>query len=137
MVEDNPADVMIAEEVLATSPCATAFDAVNNGTAALKYLRKEGEYASARRPDVVWLDLKLPGLSGHDVLQAIRESRELTTLPVVVLSSSSNPIDVERAYALHANCYFVKAVDFVVYRDRLHALIDFWGRHAKLPGRAN
>jgi CheY-like chemotaxis protein len=71
------------------------------------------------------------------VLRAIRANPDLTTLPVVVLSSSANPSDVDRSYALHANCYFVKAVDFVVYRDTLLALVDFWGRHARLPGRVN
>jgi CheY-like chemotaxis protein len=104
MVEDNPADVMIAEEVLAKSPCATAFQSVNDGVAALKYLKKEGEYANVGRPDLVWLDLKLPGLDGHDVLRAIRANPDLTTLPVVVLSSSANPSDVDRCYALLANC---------------------------------
>ena len=137
MVEDNAADVLIVEEVLDALEVPTRLTSVPSGQEALALLRGSGSSASSPRPDVVWLDLKLPGLNGHEVLQQIREDPELTDLPVVILSSSNSRDDVERAYAAHANCYCVKSLDFSSYSAALGALVELWARHAQLPSRVH
>ena len=111
LVEDNEDDQYFMKRALKRAGIRNALHVVEDGRRAVGYLKGElpgDEYGSAPRPMIVFLDLKLPFLGGHDVLQWIREQPALKDLVVVILSSSSEPVDIKRAYELKANHYLVK-----------------------------
>nr|WP_255486524.1 response regulator [Luteimonas sp. MC1782] len=115
MVEDNPDDVELTRIAFAEANIANALTVVTDGAAALDYLFARGAHAD-RDPDdlpsIVLLDLNLPKVDGREVLQAIRSQERTRSLPVVVLTTSGEPFDVEASYALGANSYIRKPVDF-------------------------
>ncbi len=133
LVDDNPTDVLLTEEALRVASWPSDLRYVHDGQQALSYLRGEGEHAGEPRPDIVWLDLNLPGMDGHAILRAIREDPSLSKIPVMILSTSSDPHDVNQAYAHHANCYSVKEVDFSAFADALADIVAFWGKRVSLP----
>ncbi|MDX9912742.1 MAG: response regulator [Phycisphaerales bacterium] len=99
---------------------------VENGEQALAFLRKEGEFGSAQRPDIILLDLKLPRMNGLEVLREIKWDPELSPIPVVMLSTSSADEDKERAYELRANSYVVKPLDFDSFNQIVSTLNYYW-----------
>jgi CheY-like chemotaxis protein len=108
LVEDNPGDVYLMTRSLEQGNVPKNISVVGDGVAVLAFLRRQGEYVDAVRPDLVILDLNLPRKNGREVLAEIREDPDLRGLPVLVLSSSKAPEDILNAYTLHANCYIVK-----------------------------
>jgi len=133
LVEDNPADVRLVKEAFKEVGASVALHSVGSGDAALAWLRREA--GTARRPDLVLLDLNLPGMSGREVLSALKHDTGLGSIPVVVLTSSAAPTDVLDCYERGANCYVVKPVDFAGMRRQLSGLRDFWRDVAVLPPR--
>ena len=119
LVEDNPADMRLVSEALAEGEIPARLHWVQSGEAALGYLRRAVDDAGRPMPDLVLLDLNLPGLHGHEVLAEIKRDPALLRIPVLVLSSSSTRQDVLRAYGEHANAYMVKPEDF----DQFLALV--------------
>src|SRR5687768_7619935 len=111
LVEDEPGDARLTKEALRDARVLNEINIVQDGDQAMNYLRRIGPYANAKRPDLVILDLNLPGKDGREVLQEIKADDELRTIPVVVLSTSSAEPDISRAYAAQASCYIVKPVD--------------------------
>ena len=105
LVEDNPADVRLTQEALKEGKVRNNLHHVSDGEEALAYLRREGTYARAVRPDIVLLDLNLPKRDGREVLADIKADPELRRIPVVVLTTSTAELDIVRSYNLHANCY--------------------------------
>ena len=115
LVEDNPDDVELTRLAFEESKIANKLVVVSDGAAALDYLFAKGKYADrdpAHLPSIVLLDLNLPKVDGREVLQAIRANEATRTLPVVVLTTSAEPFDVEASYALGVNSYIQKPVDF-------------------------
>ncbi len=106
---------------------------VKNGIDALAFLRREGAYQEAPRPDIVLLDWHLPYLEGSEVLAEIKADRSLKRIPVVVLTSSAAEEDIARAYGLHANCYVTKPVDVDRFIDVVRSMDQFWLSVVKLP----
>jgi CheY-like chemotaxis protein len=133
LVEDNEADADLALETLATSRLMLETDVATDGESALDYLRRRGAFRDAPRPDLILLDLNLPGLSGREVLSAIKEDRSLRTIPVVILTSSSAEADIVETYDLGANCYVTKPVDLKAFQEIVHAVDGFWFTVVKLP----
>lgn len=127
-VEDNPGDVRLLREALASIQGAPRLVAVCDGLEALLYLQ-----SSARRPDLVLLDLGIPRMSGHGLLRRIKSDPELRSVPVVVLSNSDAPADIAGAYELHANCYLVKPPDYRAFEQMVRRLLEFWLGLAYLP----
>ena len=111
VLEDNPADIRYMAEVFKDARLANRVTALRDGDSALRYLRGEGEYAGSPRPDLVLLDLNLPGTDGRQVLAAIRRDPLLRTLPVIVLTTSTLAEDVSRSYDMRADSYMTKPVD--------------------------
>lgn len=130
LVEDNPADATIAQELLRMHPEVKRVELARDGAEALARLR--GEHGDATRPDLVLLDLRLPKVDGREVLMATRADPALRTLPIVVLSGSDAPEDIEGAYRAGANAYLVKPLDFARLESMIHALVRFWLVHAEL-----
>jgi two-component system, chemotaxis family, response regulator Rcp1 len=135
LVEDNPGDVRLTREALKEGKVANHLHVAADGVEALAFLRREGRFADAVRPDVILLDLNLPRKDGREVLEEIKRDAGLRTIPVVVLTSSQAEQDVVRAYDLSANCYVTKPVDLDQFISVVRSIDDFWFSIVKLPPR--
>ena len=135
LVEDDPGDVLLTREAFEHQKVANRLHVVNNGEDAIAFLRKEGAYAEAPDPDLVLLDLNLPGMHGREVLAAVKEDPHLQTIPVVVLTTSEAEEDVLRSYRLHANAYVTKPVDFDRFMAVVRAIDEFFVSVVRLPSR--
>jgi len=133
LVEDNPGDVRLTREALRDGKVHNKLSVVQDGVEALAFLRREGKYADAPRPDVILLDLNLPRKDGREVLEDIKADPALQRIPVVVLTSSEAERDIAQAYALHANCYITKPVDLDQFITVVKSIEDFWFTIVKLP----
>lgn len=133
LVEDSPTDALLTQAAIAESGVATALDRVADGVEAMAFLRGEGRYRNAHRPDLVLLDLNLPRRNGHEVLADIKTDPALQSIPVVVLTTSSAEQDVLTAYRLHANCYITKPVGFDRFEHVIRSVQEFWFRTVTLP----
>jgi chemotaxis family two-component system response regulator Rcp1 len=133
LVEDSPSDTDLTVEALAAAKVTNRLSIVEDGVQAMEFLHREGQYAHAPRPDLILLDLNLPRKDGREVLAEIRSDEKLTAIPVVVLTTSQAEQDVLRAYALHANCYITKPVDFNQFLEVIEAIEGFWLSVVKLP----
>jgi two-component system, chemotaxis family, response regulator Rcp1 len=136
LVEDNPGDVELTRIALDDAKVQNRLSVVNDGHAALAFLRREGAYHDAPRPDVILLDLNLPRMDGREVLAAVKADPLLQDIPVVVLTTSEAERDVLAAYRLHANAYIVKPVDLEQFLEAVRSLEGFWLSVVKLPSRA-
>ena len=133
LVEDNPADVDLILESFAETGNGTSLHPVRDGEDAMRFLRQEGEYGEAGRPDLVLLDLNLPRMDGREVLEAIKSDPELKVLPVIVLTSSQAQKDINTSYELHANCYITKPLGLSQFYRIAEAVEGFWQHVAVLP----
>jgi CheY-like chemotaxis protein len=133
LVEDSPSDTELTVEALAGAKICNRLSIVDDGVKAMEYLRRQGPYAKAIRPDLIMLDLNLPRKDGREVLAEIKADKSLQSIPVVVLTTSQAEQDVRHAYALHANCYITKPVDFRQFLGVIAAIENFWLTIVKLP----
>lgn len=135
LVEDDPGDVLITREALEQSKLANTLHTVGNGEEALAFLRREGAYADAVRPDLVLLDLNLPRRDGREVLAEVKGDPDLRRIPVVVLTTSQAEEDILRSYDLHANAYVAKPVDFDQFVRVVRQIDEFFFSVVRLPER--
>jgi two-component system, chemotaxis family, response regulator Rcp1 len=133
LVEDNPGDALLVKKILQESSPGIKLHIVGDGKEALDFLHKKGVYAEVSYPALIILDLNLPKLNGFDVLLVIKNDKELTSIPVIVFSSSTNESDIQRTYDLHANCYISKPIEFEDFLFVIKEISNFWLRLAKLP----
>jgi len=133
LVDDNPADVTLACEVLLASTRGTHVNTVSDGDEAISFLRRNGKYADAVRPDLVVLDLNLPGKDGRAVLVDVKADPALRTIPVVVFTTSRSPQDIARSYELGANCYLSKPGNLGDFFAAVQSIEEFWFSFASLP----
>ena len=133
LVEDNAGDVRLTEEALREGKVKNRLHVARDGVEAIEFLRRQGKYAGAPRPDLVLLDLNLPRKDGREVLAEIKGDSELKTLPVVVLTTSSAEADILKTYSLHANCYIQKPVDLDQFVQVVRSIDDFWLTIVRLP----
>lgn len=135
LVDDDPGDTLMIREAFAHNKVRNELAAVADGVQAMQYLRREGEYRDAPRPDLILLDLNLPRKDGREVLAEIKSDPELATIPVVVLTTSHAEEDVLRSYQLHANAYVTKPVDFERFIEVVRQIDEFFVTVVKLPGQ--
>lgn len=133
LVEDNPGDVRLAEEALKEAKVRNTLHVVCDGVEAMSFLRKEGKYANAPRPDVILLDLNLPKKDGREVLAEIKTDEDLKRIPVVVLTVSKAEEDIVKSYNLHANCYIIKPLGLDQFLEVVKSIEDFWLTIVTLP----
>lgn len=133
LVEDSKADIRLIEEVLKTSTIQHNLIAVRNGVDAMAYLRQEGEYENALRPNLILLDLNLPKKDGREVLAEIKGDNHLKRIPVVVLTTSRNEEDIYHSYELHVNCYISKSRNLSELFRIIKEIETFWLATATLP----
>jgi DNA-binding response OmpR family regulator len=124
---------MMTREALEYYKVLNPLKIVEDGVAAMEYLRCQGPYASARRPGLIILDLNLPRMSGREVLKELKSDVTLRTIPVVILTTSKSEEDVVRSYGLHANCYVTKPVDFAKFTEVVRSINEFWLGVVTLP----
>ena len=133
LVEDSPSDVRLTIEAFKDARVRSNIQVVEDGMAALAFLRQEGRYADAPRPHLILLDLNLPKKDGREVLAEIKEDPNLRRIPVVVLTISQAEQDILRSYDLHANCYITKPVDLDAFIQVVQSIEDFWLTIVRLP----
>jgi chemotaxis family two-component system response regulator Rcp1 len=133
MVEDSEGDARLAREAMRESKIKNTLHHAHNGDEALAFLRHEGRYADSMRPDLILLDLNLPGKSGQEVLAEIKTDPDLRRIPVVILTVSSDEADVLRSYNLHANCFITKPLDLTQFMTVVKSIEDFWLTIVRLP----
>ena len=130
IVDDDPGDALLIQEFVTQGGPRSSY-VISEGNEALRFVRRLGEFTESPRPRLVLLDLNLPGLSGLEVLAEIKGDKESTTIPVVILSSSRHPTDVERSYGLHANAYIVKPVDLDDFGAAIRSVDNCFLRYAE------
>lgn len=135
LVEDNSGDVRLTKEGLKTGRLWNNLHVAKDGVEAMVFLRRQGKFADAPRPDLILLDLNLPRKDGRQVLAEIKSDDDLKSIPVVILTSSKAEEDIVKAYGLHANCYITKPVDFPRFTAVVKSIEDFWFTVVKLPSQ--
>lgn len=134
LVEDDPLQVRLMREALRENGVITSVNVVGSGAAAIDHLQRAGTFGNASVPDMVILDLNMPTLNGLDVLERIKNHEDWKVIPVVILSTSDAEEDIARSYALHANCYIVKPLEFGSFMDMIQRIEAFWLNTVRLPG---
>ncbi|MBD2664723.1 response regulator [Richelia sinica] len=135
LVEDNQADIRLIKEALKTSLVPHEIITARDGMDAMAYLRQEGQYLDAPRPDIILLDLNLPKKDGREVLAEIKADPNLKRIPVVVLTTSRNEDDIFHSYDLHVNCYITKSRNLTQLFQIVKGIEEFWLSIATLPSK--
>ncbi|MGA9377487.1 MAG: response regulator [Phormidium sp.] len=134
LVEDSPSDANLTIREFSRAKIANNLHWVENGEDAMDYLRCQGEFANVLRPDLILLDLNLPGMDGREVLVEVKADANLKRIPIVILTTSTDEEDVLRSYNLSANCYVTKPIDIHQFINVIQLINEFWLAAVKLPG---
>ena len=134
LAEDNPADARLVKEALNDNRIFANLHHTIDGVETMDFLRRQGKFLDAPRPDLILLDLNMPRMDGREVLVAIKTDPNFAAIPVVVLTTSDSEADVVRAYTAHANCFLTKPINFTDFTDMIHRATDFWFTLVRLPG---
>ena len=135
LVEDSPSDAALTRKALARGRLVNRLHHVRDGVECMQFLRREGPYGKAPRPDLILLDLNMPRMDGREVLKAVKANEDLARIPIVVLTTSGEEADVLAAYDAHTNAYIVKPVDLKKFFDVVTQIDQFWFQIVKLPAR--
>jgi chemotaxis family two-component system response regulator Rcp1 len=133
LVEDNPGDIRLTQEAFRDGKVANNMSVVTDGDEAMTFLRHEGEYSEAPRPDIILLDLNLPKKDGREVLAELKQDPNLRRIPVIVLTTSKAEQDILNSYDMHANCYITKPIDLEEFIKLVEGIGGFWLMVVKLP----
>jgi two-component system, chemotaxis family, response regulator Rcp1 len=133
LIEDNPGDVLLTIEAFKECGHEHKIASVKDGIEAMRYLKRQDEFGDASIPDMIMLDLNLPRKDGREVLAEIKNDEELSTIPVIILSTSKNEIDINKCYELHANCYITKPVELDRFIEIIMSVEKYWMHKAQLP----
>ncbi|MCA1752090.1 MAG: response regulator [Flavobacteriales bacterium] len=137
LVEDNEGDILLTKEALTEGKIVNDVHVVRDGWEAMKFLKKEEGFEHAVTPDLILLDVNLPRLDGHEVLEKIKNDKELKMIPVVMLTTSSSASDILKSYGNHANCYITKPVEIDDFMSTVSGIEDFWISIVQLPSKSN
>ena len=133
LIEDSPSDAALTIEALQTGKIVNNLNRVADGVEAMAYLRKQDKFTESSRPDLIMLDLNLPKKDGREVLQELKSDPSLKLIPIIVLTTSRADKDVLQTYALNANCFITKPVDFQQFIDVIRSIERFWLSVVTLP----
>jgi CheY-like chemotaxis protein len=133
LVEDSPGDVRLTLEAFADANPAVDLFVVVDGVEAMTYLKREGVFAQASRPDLILLDLNMPKMNGRQVLAEIKKDESLKLIPTVILTTSNDETDVAKCFQLQANSYLCKPVDLDGFNALVRSINDFWLAKSRLP----
>ncbi len=135
LVEDNPADARLTQEAIRDTEFRYQLHLAEDGEEAMEFLYQEGEFTDVPRPDLILLDLNLPGMDGREVLAEIKSDENLGSIPVVVLTTSTAQQDLLYSYGLRANSYVNKPIDRDRFNDMIKSVMEYWINISTLPGR--
>jgi CheY-like chemotaxis protein len=133
LVEDNPADIRLIKEAFKEYGIKNKLYQVNNGVEALKFLYQKNQYNDMPRPDLIMLDLNLPRKDGWEVLKEVKKDEKLKAIPVIIISVSTDPETIFKAYHLQANCVMIKPIDVNEFNKCIKGINDFWLDIVQLP----
>jgi len=133
LVEDSPGDVRLTKEAFRDANPSIHLHVACDGVEAMAFLKHQGAYIDAPRPDIILLDLNLPKMDGREVLAHIKEDESLKTIPIVILTTSEAEVDIVKSYQLRANCYLTKPVQLEEFEALVKSINDFWLREVRLP----
>ncbi|WP_020402831.1 response regulator [Gracilimonas tropica] len=133
LVEDNEGDIVLTKEALDEGKIKNSISVVRDGWEAIQYLEKNEGYEKALEPDLVLLDINLPKINGHKVLRHIKNHDELKHIPVIMLTTSSDDVDIFKSYQNHSNCYITKPVDINRFIEVISTIENFWISIVQLP----
>jgi len=133
LVEDSPSDAAMTIEAMNEGRIVNQVHVATDGEVAMAFLRQEGPYVDAPRPDLILLDLNLPRMDGREVLREVKDDPILKTIPVIVLTTSAAEEDILKSYELHANAYVTKPVAFEAFFSAVRGIEDFWLALVHLP----
>lgn len=133
LVEDSPGDVRLTQEAFRDANTSINLHVATDGVEAMAFLKQEGDYSRAPRPELILLDLNLPKMDGREVLAQIKEDPTLKTIPTVILTTSEAEADIVKSYQLQANCYLSKPVQLDAFESLVKSINDFWLTKVKLP----
>ncbi len=137
LVEDNEGDILLTVEALQEGKIANKINVARDGREAINFLRRKGKFQHAQRPDLILLDINLPKLNGHELLNKIKQDEELKAIPVIMLSTSSSEDEILGCYESYANCYITKPIDINNFDQVLRRIKDFWISTVELPRQKN
>lgn len=126
LVEDNEGDVLLTTVALEEAAIDFALSVVNDGKEAINFLNKEGKYAGANQPELIFLDINLPKKNGHEVLKYIKENENFKHIPVIILSTSSSQKDIDMAYVNNANGFITKPSDVKEFLTAVVSTVNAW-----------
>ncbi len=126
LVEDNEGDILLTKDAFEESRIKSIINVARNGQEALDYLFKKGDFKEATKPDLILLDINIPIFDGHEVLQKIKNDPVLKTIPVIILTTSSNEKDIEKAYQNHSNSYIKKPIHMEDFLKAILQIEEFW-----------
>lgn len=126
LIEDNAADIRLTKEVLQESKIVNSLDIVRDGVEAIDFLKKRGKFSNTSKPNLILLDLNLPKRNGFEVLEIIKQDKELKRIPIVILTVSDAKEDLIKAYNLHANSYVIKPLEMKEFYKIINSIVDFW-----------
>jgi chemotaxis family two-component system response regulator Rcp1 len=133
LVEDSPGDVRLTREAFRDANPTIQMHVASDGVEAMAFLKREGVYLNAPRPDLILLDLNLPKMDGREVLFHIKGDDNLRLIPTIILTTSEAEADIVKSYQLQANCYLSKPVQLDAFENLVKSINDFWLTRAKLP----
>jgi two-component system, chemotaxis family, response regulator Rcp1 len=133
LVEDSPGDARLTREAFRDVDKSVHLSVAIDGVEAMAFLKQEGAYADAPRPDFILLDLNLPKMDGREVLAQIKSDENLKMIPTIILTTSDAEADVANSYQLQANCYLTKPVQLHEFETLVRGISDFWLTKVKLP----
>lgn len=133
LIEDSPSDANLTIREFSKAKIANNLHWVEDGETAMEYLRQQGDFAHAPRPDLILLDLNLPGMDGREVLAEVKSDISLKLIPIVILTTSNDEQDILRSYNLNANCYVTKPIDIEQFIHIVHLINEFWLAAVMLP----
>jgi CheY-like chemotaxis protein len=135
LVEDSPGDIRLTQEAFRDANSRIHLHVASDGVEAMAFLRHEGDFHDAPRPDFILLDLNIPKMDGREVLACIKKDEDLKTIPTIILTTSTAETDIAKSYQLQANCYLTKPVQLDEFEDVVKSINDFWITKVKLPRR--
>lgn len=135
LVEDNEGDILLTSEALEEGKILNKLSVVRDGKEAKNFLDKKEDFKEAQRPDLILLDVNLPKMNGHEVLKYIKQHKDLKTIPVIMLTTSSSQEDIESSYQNYANCYITKPIEVGDFMKAVNQIEEFWINLVKLPSK--
>ena len=136
LVEDNEDDILLEQEALAEAKLVNLMSVVRDGEEAMAFLRRQGQYQDAQMPGLILLDINMPKKNGFEVLSELKADPALMHIPVVMLTTSDNELDIVKSYAKGACSYITKPMDFDKFRDVIKQFALYWALIARIPARA-